>query len=130
MTSTLQKGCDCSNENTDHSELLEFEELPNILFIIVNRYSFNSRVGKNDAFITIDNEIKINGRVYEHLATIYHLGGNTSSGHYTAKVSYPDAAYNCDDLNVSLVQSLKEEKSKSCYIILYGRRDDRVNTTL
>ena len=32
MTSTLLKGCDCSNENTDVSELLEFEELPNRFF--------------------------------------------------------------------------------------------------
>ena len=74
MMSTLLKGCDCSSENTDHSEMLEFEELPNILFVIVNRYGFNSRVNKNKSFIDIDTELRINGRVFDHLATIYHLG--------------------------------------------------------
>ena len=47
MMSTLLKGSDCSIENTDHSEMLKFEELPNILFGIVNRYGFDSSVNKN-----------------------------------------------------------------------------------
>ena len=123
MKSTIQKGCECSSENTDHSEWLEFEELPNILFIIVNRYSFNSRVSKNKCFITINTEIRINERVYDHLATIYHHGETTSSGHYTTKLSYTDAAYICDDLNVTSVDILENEKSKSCYVILYVGRD-------
>ena len=36
MTSTLSKACECSNGNTVHSEISEFEELPRILFIIIN----------------------------------------------------------------------------------------------
>ena len=123
MMSTLLKGCDCSSENTDHSELLEFEELPNILFVIVNRYGFNSRVNKNKSFIDINTELRINGRVFDHLATIYHLGEQTSSGHYTTKISYTDAAYICDDLNVTSVDILQNEKSKSCYVILYAGRN-------
>ena len=100
--------------------MLEFEELPNIFVIIVNRYGFTSRVSKNKSFITLDKEITINGRVYNHLATIYHLGEDTSSGHYTARVSYTDAAYICNDLDVTMVDVLIKEKSKSCYIIMYG----------
>ena len=55
MTSTLLKGCDRSSENTDQSEWLEFEDLPN--FIIVNRYKFNSTVSKNKSFININIEL-------------------------------------------------------------------------
>ena len=100
--------------------MLEFEELPNIFVIIVNRYGFTSRVSKNKSFITLDKEITINGRIYNHLATVYHLGEDTSSGHYTTRVSYTDVAYTCNDLDVSMVDLLIREKSKSCYIILYG----------
>ena len=57
MTSILLKGCDRSSENTDHSEWLEFEDLPNIHFIIVNRYKFNSTVSKNKSFININIEL-------------------------------------------------------------------------
>ena len=36
---------------------------------------------------------------------------------------YIYAAYICDDLNVTSVDILPDEKSKSCYIILYAGRD-------
>ena len=123
MTSTLHKGCTCSGIDTEHSELLEFEELPRLLFVMVKRYSFNSIVRKNSSFIIINDEIKINGQVYDHSATIYHHGETTSSGHYTSKILYTNAAYICDDLKVSVVDSIKNEQSKSCYLIVYLRRD-------
>ena len=86
MTSTLHKGCTCSDNDTEHSELLEFEEQPRLLFVMVKRYSFNSIVRKNSSFISINDEIKINGQIYDHSATIYHHGETTSSGHYTSKI--------------------------------------------
>ena len=122
MESTLQKGCNCSNKNTKHSELLEFEGLPNILCIIVNRYTFNSSGRKNEAFITIEKSITINEQIFDHLATVYHHGATTSSGHYTTKISYADAAYICDDHCVSLTDIISSEKSKSCYILFYSKR--------
>ena len=124
MTSSLQKGCVCSTENTTHSELLEFEDLPKILFIIVNRYNYSSRSSKNKTVITLNKQLSINGLIYNHSATIYHHGERTTSGHYTAKIFYTDAAYNCDDSNVSLLSNfLENEESNSCYLVLYTRAE-------
>ena len=122
MKSTIQKSCICSSDNTNHSEVLEFEELPKIFFIIVNRYSIDYRLGKNDSLVVINNEMNMNGRVFDHMATIYHHGYLTSSGHYTAKLSYTDTCYICDDHNVSTTDNLDKEQSKSCYIIFYTQR--------
>ena len=122
MESTLQKGCNCSNKNTVHSELLEFEGLPNILCIIVNRYTFNSSGRKNEAFISIEGSITINEQVFDHLATVYHHGATTSSGHYTTKISYTDAAYICDDHNVSLTDLISSDMIfdlMSCLVSVY-----------
>ena len=99
--SSLQKGCECSDGNVGHLETLEFEEYPSILFIVVNRYSFNLSSSKNSCFIVMENELKINDKIYDHAATIYHHGEHTSSGHYTAKVVYTDSAYMCDDHTIS-----------------------------
>ena len=55
MTSTIQKSCSCVDENTNHSETLEFEELPKILFVVVNRYSIDSRSSKNESFVITNN---------------------------------------------------------------------------
>ena len=57
------------------------------------------------------------------MATIYHHGNLTTSGHYTTKLSYTNCAYICNDHNVSLTDILDDEKSKSCYIIFYIRKD-------
>ena len=79
-------------------------------------------MGKNDSLVVINNEMNMNGRVFDHMATIYHHGYLTSSGHYTAKLSYTDTCYICDDHNVSTTDNLDKEQSKSCYIIFYTRR--------
>ena len=123
MTSTIQKSCSCVDENTNHSETLEFEELPKILFVVVNRYSIDSRSSKNESFIIINNQMIINGHIFDHIATIYHHGCLTSSGHYTSKLSYTNTCYICDDHNVSTSDIMHIEQSKSCYIVLYARRD-------
>ena len=47
----------------------------------------------------------------------------TSSGHYTTKILYTDVAYICDDDRISVVDPLKDEMAKSCYLILYLKRD-------
>ena len=69
---------------------------------------------KNKSYITINTKIQINERVYDPLTTIYHLGKTTSSAHYTTQNSYKDAAYICDDLNVTSVDILQNDMSKSC----------------
>ena len=53
----------------------------------------------------------LNGRLFDHWVTIYHLGEQISSGHYTTKISYTEAAYICDDLNVTSVDILQNNKS-------------------
>ena len=123
LQGSLLKGCNCSVGNSNHLEILEFEEHPKILCIVVNRYNFNSRANKNSSFIIIENKLEINGQVFDHSATIYHHGEQTSSGHYTAKIAYKDVAFMCDDHMISSVDVLEKEKSKSCYLIFYVRRD-------
>ena len=120
---SLLKGCNCSDGNSNHLEISEFEALPKILCIVVNRYNFNSRANKNSCFITIENKLELDGQIFDHAATIYHHGEQTSSGHYTAKITYRDVAFMCDDHSISSVDLLEREKSKSCYLIIYVRRD-------
>ena len=55
------------------------------------------------------------------MATVYHHGATTSSGHYTSKICYADVAYICDDHKVSVTDIIHKEKSKSCYIIFYSK---------
>ena len=124
LKSSLHKGCTCSDGNVEHSEILEFQNLPNILFLIVNRYSFNSRANKNSCFIIIDNVITIKGQIFDHAATIYHHGEHTTSGHYTCKITFGDVAYMCDDHMISKLDSICKEKSKSCYIIIFLKRNN------
>ena len=73
--------------------------------------------------VTLNRQLSINGLIYNHSATIYHHGVQTSSGHYTAKIFYTDVAYSCNDSRVTSINVSDPEKSQSCYIIMYIRVD-------
>ena len=44
-----------------------------------------------------------------------------SSGHYTSKLFYADAAYNCDDHNISKFNNSIVLNSKLAYVVFYAK---------
>ena len=46
LTSNLMKGCVCTNYDINHMEILEFQEPPKILLVVLNRYNYTIRAKK------------------------------------------------------------------------------------
>ena len=80
------KGCACTNNDTNHMEILEFQEPPKILLLIMSRYDYAIRPKKNSSSVFIDKQLILNGKTYQCQAIVSHLGETTTSGHYTTKL--------------------------------------------
>ena len=120
LTSSLMKGCACTNNDTNHMEILEFQEPPKILLLIMSRYDYAIRPKKNSSSVFIDKQLILNGKTYQCQAIVSHLGETTTSGHYTTKLFYNKRIYICNDYNISL--SDNEETASDCsYLIFYAR---------
>ena len=120
LTSNLMKGCVCTNYDINHMEILEFQEPPKILVVVLNRYNYTIRAKKNTSSVLIGDHLLINGKTYHCQAIVNHHGETTTSGHYTTKLIYDECIYNCDDHIVSLTD-IKEKSSNTAYMIFYVR---------
>ena len=59
--------------------------------------------------------------MYDLVGLIEHHGATLSSGHYTSKLFYTDAAYNCDDHNISKFNNSIVLNSKLAYVVFYAK---------
>jgi len=91
--------------------------LPNILIIVLKRYSENGTKILSDVkydkilSIRLDNEVK-----KYHLTSIINHYGNLYNGHYTASIKLNEKWYNVDDNNINI----NTEYDNNAYILFYS----------
>ena len=66
----------------------------------------------------MDRNFHLNSIDYNLVGGIFHHGDSLNSGHYTSKIYYTNAAFNCNDEHV-IKYKPKEELSDTLYIAFY-----------
>jgi ubiquitin C-terminal hydrolase len=118
--------CDKCKCKTDYIKSTKIWRLPDILFVIINRF-INPNI-KNDMPVDINPEIcfdketvlfdSVNDKKYK-LASLALHSGNASGGHYTAVRDTNGAYLLYDDTNISRADSFLE-KNKNVYMLSYS----------
>jgi ubiquitin C-terminal hydrolase len=118
--------CDKCKCKTDYIKSTKIWRLPDILFVIINRF-INPNI-KNDMPVDINPEIcfdketvlfdSVNDKKYK-LASLALHSGNASGGHYTAVCDTNGAYLLYDDTNISRADSFLE-KNKNVYMLSYS----------
>jgi ubiquitin C-terminal hydrolase len=118
--------CDKCKCKTDYIKSTKIWRLPDILFVIINRF-INPNI-KNDMPVDINPEIcfdketvlfdSVNDKKYK-LASLALHSGNASGGHYTAVCDTNGAYLLYDDTNISRTDSFLE-KNKNVYMLSYS----------
>ena len=122
LSGTLIKNCVSCNNDTSHYESISFEYPPKVLTILINRFEFLQHSRKLKTNVTINKHLTFNSDLYDLVGVIEHHGNTLSSGHYTSRLYYPDAAYNCDDHNISNFNHSIVLNSQKAYITFYIRK--------
>ena len=110
--------CDICSSNNAHIELSCIKQTPNILVLVVNRFSFEAHARKNNSCIVLNRKLHHNSFGYDLLGSIHHLGNSMTSGHYISKLYYANVVYECNDHKISKLSS-SDEISDSAYIVFY-----------
>ena len=121
MSGTLIKNCVSCNNDTSHYESISFEYPPKVLTVLLNSFEFLQHSRKLKTNVTINKQLTFNSDLYDLVGVIEHHGNTLSSGHYTSRLYYPDAAYNCDDHNISNFNHSIVLNSQKAYITFYIR---------
>jgi ubiquitin C-terminal hydrolase len=118
--------CDKCKCKTDYIKSTKIWRLPDILFVIINRF-INPNI-KNDMPVDINPEIcfdketvlfdSVNDKKYK-LASLALHSGNASGGHYTAVCDTNGSYLLYDDTNISRADSFLE-KNKNVYMLSYS----------
>ena len=119
VKSDSMKMCSCCKTNTNHEVLTRIEHPPDILVLVVNRFSSGVVGNKNRDRILVNDELMISNTRFELLGSIHHHGSSIQSGHYTCKVLYPESAYTCNDSQI--LSYTNSEPNNSVYLIFYHR---------
>ena len=119
VKSDSMKMCSCCKTNTNHEVLTRIEHPPDILVLVVNRFSSGVVGNKNRDRILVNDELMISNTRFELLGSIHHHGSSIQSGHYTCKVLYPESAYTCNDSQI--LSYTHSEPNNSVYLIFYHR---------
>ena len=116
--SNFRKQCGCCNSNTNHEELINFEQPPEILVLIINRFDTNL-ASKNKNKILIDNKLNISSVCYDLIGSIHHHGRSIASGHYTSNIWYTESAFLCNDKHIGPLNDFPP--SATAYMVFYSR---------
>ena len=116
--SQITKTCAVCSDDTIHLEHASLFSHPNVLVIIINRYSFNNNARKDKTHIILNRKIQHNSINYNLVGAIFHHGDSLNSGHYTSKIYYTDVAFHCNDERITK-QTPNEELSGDIYIAIY-----------
>lgn len=103
-------------ETTSQQSILE---LPEILFIRLNRFEFISGAAcKSDKVLEHEHgrDLRVNGNRYRLFAIIRHIGDHPSSGHYTAKIKRNGQWLVCNDDTITLGS---EAASGDNFVLVY-----------
>ena len=114
------KFCNCCDENKSHEVYTRIEHPPDILVLVVSRFSSNVIGSKNRDGVLVNNTLRIANTSFYLLGSIHHHGNTIQSGHYTCNVFYQDSAYTCNDSRIISLTNA-ESLSNSAYLIFYYR---------
>ena len=120
VNSSYIKFCRCCDEDKSHEVRTRIEHPPEILVLVINRFSSNVIGDKNRDCVLVDGVLNVANNRFELLGSIHHHGSTIQSGHYTCNVFYPDSAYTCNDNHI-VALSNAESSSNSVYLVFYGR---------
>ena len=118
----VTKLCNTCISNTYHLEESSFEQFPNILVVLIKRFSFDYISRKNKTEVKVQTQLGISSERYELLGSIHHHGTSSRSGHYTSQIYYTNVAYACNDCRIGQISPV-DENSKSAYLVFYKRID-------
>ena len=121
LSSRIIKRCEFCCADTNHDELLLFQQLPNILCVVINRFDDSSNSRKNDVFTYCNYDLKVQSTDYKLIGTVNHHGYSRLSGHYTSNVIFPGIKYCCNDGQITKSISKNVEVSNTAYIVLYAK---------
>ena len=116
--SSYIKFCRCCDDNTNHEVCTRIEHPPEILILVVNRFSSSVIGDKNRDSVLVDDALRIANIRFELLGAIHHHGSTIQSGHYTCNVFYPESAYICNDSQIITITN-SESSSDSVYLVFY-----------
>ena len=117
-TITCSKCASLSSQNVT----VTFHETPNILMILVNRFSvsrIHSRPRKNNQSFQIHDNIKLGLISYSLLGFIEHHGTYINSGHYICYTKCKNKWYHCNDNYIKETNLLT--MSKYVYLLFYAK---------
>ena len=123
LISKQTKICNFCRTNTLHNEVINFEHLPKVMTIVINRFDYTDIGRKNKIPILLEKHIKLDSSKYSLIASIQHHNhkGYASSGHYTSTIFHPDVIYYCNDNHIQIHNY--EELSDDVYVVLYACDD-------
>ena len=119
LQDSLIKTCGCCNYTVTHEIYYKFEQPPEIITFIINRFDTLDKTSKNKHKILLDKELHITSIKYDLIGSVHHYGSSIDSGHYTSNVFFQDSAFTCNDSQIVSLNSL--EPSDSAYLIFYAR---------
>ena len=120
VNSSYNKLCSCCDTNQNHEVHTRIEHPPEILVLVVNRFSSNVIGNKNRDGVIVNDVLRIANTRFELLGSIHHHGSTIQSGHYTCNVYYPESAFTCNDRHIISISPL-ESSSDSVYLLFYRR---------
>ena len=115
----LLKTCTGCHNDTEHEVFLKFEQSPEFLVILINRFSNSSNTNKNRSRVWLGETLVISSVQYHIIGSIHHHGSSISSGHYTSNIFYENEAYVCNDRQILSLNHL--EPSDSAYLVFFVR---------
>ena len=108
--------------DTNHTEVINLEQDPKILMIVINRFDSSMTSGKNTTKVKISNTLLLNSSSYHLIASVHHHGRSALSGHYTSNIVIDNAVYFCSDRYIRS-SNFRGDNSDSAYIVFYSRND-------
>ena len=93
---------------------------PKYLYINLKRFAYNMKLNRKtkiQKLIDFDEELEYNGKTYELISIINHLGG-IRGGHYTSFNKLGEQWYTADDETISK-RPTDKIKTRSAYLLLY-----------
>ena len=118
MNSNFYKICSCCDSNQNHEVHTRIEHPPEILVLVINRFSSSVIGDKNRDGVLVNDILRIAKTRFELLGSIHHHGSTIQSGHYTCNVFYPESAYTCNDRQIISITN-PESSSDSVYLLFY-----------
>lgn len=114
--------CDKCQKYVQAKKKMEICDYPQILIIVLKRFSRNRKITRDINFSTEGLYIKANNNIihYNLFGTVNHYG-NLNGGHYTSNVLHPSKGWFCmDDSSCSTV-SKKNVVTNAVYIAFFER---------